>query len=514
MSEVLKRREKSPNDASLLRQYERLREAGKHIQRELRELSEQEAAYAKSRFGITEEDLTRLAQANWPAFGSDYSTSEIQSVAPTWNLDELVAQGYEALVAIADREWLNEQSHLAYRRSQEPANPPDFRLHLVGRQRLLPLDAPPRPQRFAQMLLVSRDVITGRNDVDFFDSPMLATEVAGLGLSLDEIRHRMGPEAKRKLNALSAVSDTQVASDVYELLVGAACVRAGRAVEMLPASTSGKTPDFRIHDQIVPFVLECKRRISLSKHAEQEARHIERLYAAAEPLFKRHRLSVELELTDPVASVSAEEFSAAIALMCESKDDDVQHLAKWGAVRLRRLPEVKLCAITRMFSPAFLDQVFGWNTVQSEWDGLLCETGPTPHSVVTAAESPRCLKWKCNDENSKLKKARGVTSLWADAVKQIPTGEMGGIFIAYEESMRAELADLRTDHLRRTVSDRELHHRASVHVPWTLVSRLYPQAHGNGAPELIESSISLVQDGFEHLVGDFPTLVFYRRMAK
>jgi hypothetical protein len=112
MSEVLKRREKSPNDASLLLEYERLREDGERIQRELQKLSEQGAAYVKSQFGITEDDLTRIAQANWPVFGSEYSTSEIQGVPSTANLDELVAHGYDALMSVVNREWLDKQSPL------------------------------------------------------------------------------------------------------------------------------------------------------------------------------------------------------------------------------------------------------------------------------------------------------------------------------------------------------------------------------------------------------------------
>ena len=84
------------------------------------------------------------------------------------------------------------------------------------------------------------------------------------------------------------------------------------------------------------------------------------------------------------------------------------------------------------------------------------------------------------------------------------------MYIAYEESMRAELADSRTENLRKTVRDRELHHRGTVQIPWTVVSRLYPQATRNGAPELIESAIPLAENGFEHLLGDLPTQVFYR----
>ncbi len=504
---VLKRLEKSPSDAALRQEHDRLVKELKRIQRALRKAEKRDLLRLKAEFGIGEEFLRELEQKSLPAFGDEYRNEQIQRVPSTHNLDELIAYGVEALTPLVDPEWLRAQSKFKYRQSYDRPELCDCRLHLVGRQRLLPADAPTRPHRFAQMLLVSSDIIAGRHDLDFFHGPMLVSEVAALGRSLNEI-HRMGPEAERKLNTLPSVPDQEVASAIYELVVGAACVRAGRQVEMLPASKVEKTPDLRIHDQAAPFVLECKRRIGLSKYAEAEARHVERLYSISEALITRHGLSVEAEFDVPVSSISEDSFLSPLTLLSGSKDTDAAHRTSWGNIRVRRLRTVSKCETTRMFSPAFLLNVFGWNHVQSEWDGLICQVDPTPSPVVSFVESSRCLKWRCNAAESRLKKARGVTSLWADAVKQIPTGEMGGIYVGYEETMRAAIGDARTEDLLTSVKDRKLSHRNWVSVPWTVVSRLYPQALGDGVPELIESAIPMAETGYEHLHGIFPSKVF------
>ncbi|MHB8620589.1 MAG: hypothetical protein ACYDAG_13625 [Chloroflexota bacterium] len=91
----------------------------------------------------------------------------------------------------------------------------------------------------------------------------------------------LGPEALRKQKRLPRVADNYVTSTIYELLVGAALVRNGVTLQMLP-ETSTESPDFRIHNELVPLVLECKRRMGPSDFELEEGRHVG---ALAEALF-------------------------------------------------------------------------------------------------------------------------------------------------------------------------------------------------------------------------------------
>lgn len=88
----------------------------------------------------------------------------------------------------------------------------------------------PGPQRFARTLLLSKDHLAKEWDLDFFSAAMLVPEMAVLGNSLAEI-DGLGPEARRKLGALPLMTDDGVTATIFELLVGAACLRRGLDVE-------------------------------------------------------------------------------------------------------------------------------------------------------------------------------------------------------------------------------------------------------------------------------------------
>ncbi len=257
-----------PENASLEAQIAQLRSELAHLEQALREEDRKGTEFLKSEFGIDDEWLRTFTKAEIPRLGNDYMTADIQRVPSTFQLEDAVAYGYERLMSIVDQDWLHAQAAFRYRQIYDGSDAPDCLLHIVGRQRLLPIGAPRRPQRFAQMLLVCDDFLKGRSDIDLFDGPMLVTEAASLGSSLDEIR-RLGPEAERKLKSLPTENERDVASVIYELLVGAACVRAGCDAEMLPATPSSKSPDYRIHGLLVPLVVECKRRLGLNEHAER-----------------------------------------------------------------------------------------------------------------------------------------------------------------------------------------------------------------------------------------------------
>lgn len=75
---------------------------------------------------------------------------------------------------LVDQAWLRTQAQLQYRQNCG-SQPSDYRLHLIGRQRLLSADASSRPQRLAHMLLVCDDFLRGRNDLDFFEARLFAS---------------------------------------------------------------------------------------------------------------------------------------------------------------------------------------------------------------------------------------------------------------------------------------------------------------------------------------------------
>ena len=120
---------------------------------------------------------------------------------------------------------------------------------------------------------------------------------------------------------------------------------------------------------------------------------------------------------------------------------------------------------------------------------------------------PLCLKWRSEAEGAITKKARGVTSLWANAARQIPDGDIGFIYVAYPEGARPTLADARTQHILNA-GRYEYFHRWSVRIPATVVTRLYPRALGVGNPDLIENALAGATNGEEFWFEQLPTRVF------
>jgi hypothetical protein len=182
------------------------------------------------------------------------------------------------------------------------------------------------------------------------------------------------------------------------------------------------------------------------------------------------------------------------------------HLGKHDRLDfIEALPYTHRLARTRVFAPNYMEAVFGWRP-NEEWDGIVCEVDPADSLVVERARCPRALRWVSRSDVALRKKARGVTSLWGDAMLQIPAGDMGFIYIAYSEVNRESVADART----REIMDASARwtHRWSISLGTTVINRLYPRAVGVGNPDIIESAMPIAPNGDEYFVDLVPTCVF------
>ena len=402
-------------------------------------------------------------------------------------------------------EWLNSEAKKPYRLGPEFLNSP---LHLVNGVRVGMVPGLGTPQRFAQMLLVTQDHLAKCAELDFFSAAMFVPEVAQLGNSLKEISE-LGAEAERKLAALPSMSDDMVTATVYELLVGAACVRKGLKLTMVEENRERKVPDYQITGLApTPVAIECKRRLGLTVYELDEANYVEELYKLVRPALHDRGThgSIEVVFNVPVRAVSQTDFIEAALTIVGQKAPSKSKVTQWGALTFHPLPYLRSIRRTRLYAPDFLEQVFEWDTLQDEWDGLLCEVEPPREIIVELVRSPLCLKWRSESEEALRKKTRGITSLWADAVKQIPDGELGFIYIAYQEGARPQIADARTSAIVR--SGTEVWHRWSVLIPMMLVNRLYARCTGVGMPDLIESVLVAPAKGEELWEDKFPWQVF------
>ena len=195
------------------------------------------------------------------------------------DLNDLAESGLARLLSRIDPAWLRTEAQKPYRLESDFLTNP---LHLVNGVRVGMSLSAPGPQRFARMLLVTQDHLMKRWDLDFFSAAMFVSEIGLLGNNLDEIGE-LGDEAERKLAALRSMNDDMVTSTIYELLVGAACVRKGLKITMVPENRSSKVPDYQITNLgPIPAAIECKRRLGLTNYEldEAECRKIIRFSAA------------------------------------------------------------------------------------------------------------------------------------------------------------------------------------------------------------------------------------------
>lgn len=486
------------------------------LQRECRKLSadfQRAIRHLQRAAGISEREIRELERIEnsglIPGLEFRLSRCEIEDVQPdSEDLDVLLKTGLDELLRLVDPEWLEAEARKPYRLGASFLNNP---LHLVNGARLGTGLPEARPQRFAQMLLVGMDRLAARPDTDFFASAMFVPELAMIGNSLHEIK-TLGPEAERKLKALASMPDEMVSSTIYELLVGSAGVKAGLKITMVPEDRTRRVPDYRVDGfEVFAGAIECKRRLGLTAYEVNEAHQVEALYSSVRPSLLERGVhgSIELSFTAAVATVPEREFSETVLA---ATADARPCKTGWGSVAFSALPHRRSINATFLYSPNYLEQVFDWKPIQDEWDGLMCEVESPAELRTELYTMPICLKWKTETEEALTRKARGITSLWASAIRQIPDGDVGFVYIAYPEGSRPALADARTKHIMDTMPT--VFHRWSVRVPATIVNRVYPRPLGHGRPDLIENVLCIASKGQEFWLPKLPHRVFTAALAE
>lgn len=448
--------------------------------------------------GLPDDVLDEVARARRAPRDQRYRRAEVETAPTTGDLDEVVPDSLTKLLALVDQEWLRREAEKGYQLSDAFLGEP---LHVTGSIRF---DGQQRAQRFARMLLVAQDFLRKHDRLDFFDAPMLVVEVASLGAALPEI-DALGTEAREKLRRLPAMTDDEVASTVYELLVGAAARKHGLNVEMLPASKSVKTPDFRIHGLGVPAVIECKRRLGLLQYELEESAHVRTLYSSIRPELRRAHVRLDAVFSAELRNVTVDEFRAAAIEAIGRAFMSTEVRRTWGTLVAEVLPYTMAVERTRLYAPNYMERVFGW-VPNDAWDGISCEVDDASGHVVTRVKNPRALRWVSTNPDALTKKARGVTSLWGKAMQQVPAGDMAFIYIAYPEVNRREAADARTQDIMDACGRWE--YRWSRSIGTTVINRLYPRSLGTGAPDLIESAIPLAPEGDRAIEDIVPSCVF------
>lgn len=423
----------------------------------------------------------------------------------TGKIDAILPDVLNRLLSLAPSAWLNAERQKPYRLDKSYLSEP---LSIVSGARVESVLSP--VHRFAQALLVSQDFLSEREDYDFHAGALLVPQTTQLGASFEILTTQVCGNVDERIASLSTGPSSNVDSTIYELLVSAACQKYGRQVEMLrPGQT--KTPDIRVIDEAMPMptVVECKRRQFLIEYEKAEERQVRAMYHATSTVLRSHGIFgvVEVEFVLEVAAIPIGEFASSVVRQARYGLERAEAVYPWGKVKFSTIPSRLEFGTTKLYSPVYLDTVFGWNGDVPEFDGIVCQSMDNKTLITSRAVEPIALKWRSRSPDAQNKKQRAINALLSDAASQVPAGEIGIFYICYQEGASEDMADGRSVRLKSEV--RDWYHRRGISIPAFFVNRLYPRALGHGAPDLIENVIQMKSYGVHPSIFDlFPTCIF------
>ena len=400
--------------------------------------------------------------------------------------------------------WRRQQSLVSHEQRKNVLQP----LMLCGTERW-PMGLPAL-HKFANYLVAANHHIRKEPFLDTSTAARAIPQICSLGFSLETLKEVKG--ADTKLKQLFRAPGTETDSRIFELLVAAAFARMGHDVGFIEETAQAKTPDLRLYDKPVPMVIECKRKQPLNDYEHREFSVMREVFT----LLHAERMELGLvgelaiEFKQEITNLSAADIVQSVRDMTTALSPYVVHEAEWGTLNLRPGPVSQDLEPTRLYSPDFLASVFGTDLELEEFDGICAVAENARFPEVERAELPFLFKWTSDSPDALQRKVQTIKTLWVEAVDQIPTGEMGLIYLAYEEGHRPSLADARTDAIRE-LSDTIYFKRSGIGVPMTVISRLYPNVVFEGRPDFIESTVPLAAgpwDNFAFWIQEMPTSIF------
>jgi hypothetical protein len=451
-------------------------------------------AKIEAKYNIPIKDLT---ETPIPRFGNRLLKNQLRPdvVLPTAYLERSLEMNMPALLGLFPNGWLNRQMEIAQAELEKRRGGP---LLLVGNTRVRALE---KAHPLAYSIALAERLLSKKYDYDVYDSSLWVPMIAALCDRLAGLRLvKNGIEKVRQLYRSPA---DEFESRLYELLVAGKAAEMGREVEFLSPVKSSKTPDLRIHDFPVPVVIECKlqNRLSATEHKEAEI-----FSSISKRLLEENRaISLSIEVKAELKNLNCDDikqFVQQLSATPQSASCDFP----WGRVEANLFPStVKLDESMRVFSPKFISAICGWNA--ADWDGIFLNIENAKDLVADHAIQPVSVKWRLYSEIDLRAKSRSVVRLLSEAIQQIPAGEAACVYIGFEDTHRAAIADARTQLVIEQLKGL-YHSRRAISLEMIVISRFYPQPMPDGQPDMIESTIPFVENDDTPYAVDMPLLVF------
>ena len=163
-------------------------------------------------------------------------------VTGTAQIESILPEALNNVLAHVPKTWVAKESQKqGYRLSADFLSSP---LSLVGgicvRSEFCPV------HRLAQAILVAKDFLESRPDYDFFSGSRFVPEICALGRALPTIIRLGKGNVSERIRKLYRGPSAEVESSIFELVVAASCMEAGKEIQFLDTSGPGKKPDLRV----------------------------------------------------------------------------------------------------------------------------------------------------------------------------------------------------------------------------------------------------------------------------
>ena len=307
-----------------------------------------------------------------------------KNVEGSVQIESLLPEALNNIMAWVPGGWLEKASqNQDYRLSKDFLTSP---LSIVGGIRVKSENC--SNHKFAQAILNAKDFLKSQPNHDFFSGSRLIPEIYALGRALPVITQSGKGNVKKHIRKLFNGPSTEVESAIYEMVVAASCIRRGRDIQFIDLSGPGKKPDLRVLDLAgIPTVIECKMRRPLTNYQLQEEKRVQELFDSVtkECLGNGIWGVYDIIFTVELEKVNIVKFAEALRRQPLAAG---QVAYDWGTVKLRLLPRNIRMKPIRIYTPIFLQQVFGWNSDLPDFDGIICRVDAVNDFVVDSVQRP------------------------------------------------------------------------------------------------------------------------------
>src|SRR5258708_28767622 len=425
-SEALKRAAKAGWPDDLTEATEQSLVAAEAVHRELYAQLEVLDKYITQKYGVS---LADLDKKKGPKFDSSFWKSEISATKTTGCIEEALERGLDKLLTQLSPKWLKRQYTLSEAELNHRNAMPFM---LIGNARQEGIAS---PHYLGYALFLTDLFLNNKPEIEVYDAALLIPIVAALCDRLEGIHAVKG--GNEKFQEMLQKPNGEFRGKLYELLVAGRSAEKGYDVEF--AETGPEvSPDLRIRHLGVPLVIECKFQSQWSATEQKEIEVLRAIFDSLCEEYVRHGMTAAVELTfvARISDVSPEMVLRDTKIQLDSLVPYGKRDVEWGNCQVLPLdPEVEWNDPTRLYSPNFLSHVFQWN-VDEQWDGICASVQDRGSLITQRARLPFCVKWRLVHRADEWAKARHVMRSLQEAANQVPVGEMGCLYVGFEDSHR------------------------------------------------------------------------------